>query len=215
MKNRGWIVTLAIIVGSQFGCVPAKSNSVRDPAQAPVPPPVITIEVTTEQALAAFTKLHVVATGTRCTNCHVTGERPMQLEGIAKRFHNMNVQRKITELGHACQTCHGERNLDKPHLPPGAPHWGMPGGRKAVTAGTSPKMLCELWLDPARNDFETGENTGKGRTPAQMLEHVTNDPLVKWTWAPGPERTPSKGTHEEFVKNFATWVAGGTPCPAQ
>ena len=209
MRNFINIFMVLAVASGLVQCVSNQTDTERNPSQ------VSSATVSREQALVSFLYVHQIATGNRCTNCHVSGERPIQLEGLARRFHNMNVQRKIVELGHSCQTCHQESNLDKPHLPPGAPHWGLPRGHKAVTAATTPRQLCELWLDPTRNEFETGANTDQPRTSAQLLEHVKNDPLVIWTWNPGPGRTPSAGTHAEFVKNFSTWVEGGTPCPTE
>jgi hypothetical protein len=166
-------------------------------------------------AIAAFRSVHSVAINTRCTNCHAPGERPLQLDGSRRRFHAMNVQRRIVELGHHCATCHQDRNFDQPHLPPGAPHWNMPSAPKAFDAGITANGLCRLWLDPERNVFELGPRKGEARTPADLLEHIATDPLVRWTWDPGPGRMPSPGTHAEFLAHFSTWVAGGAPCPPE
>ena len=176
------------------------------------------------EGLSAFAYvLKVTVSSARCINCHVSGDHPMQLEGAARRIHPMNVQRKLVNLGLQCTSCHGTRNFDEEHLPPGTllrgePHWGMPSAHKAFSQNTSAVELCQLWKDPRRNEFEnddpeTGRKANEPRTPEDLLAHVTNDPLVTWTWSPGPGRTPSSGTHEEFVKNFAVWVGNGAPCP--
>jgi hypothetical protein len=73
-----------------------------------------------------------------------------------------------------------------------------------VFQGKSPTALCEQLRDPARNNH---------RTLADLLEHVSHDPLVLWGWEPGGKRTLPPLTHDAFVAAFTTWVAGGGACP--
>jgi hypothetical protein len=194
--------------------VPACTGLTRKPANGELPATGGSARVLDKEAgIAAFRYVHSVATGVRCVNCHVAGDRPIQLEGQARRLHPMNVQRRLNELGHQCTTCHQDRNWDQAHLPPGAPNWNMPRAHKTFDAGTFPRALCELWKDPKRNEFESGPRKEEPRSPEDLLEHVSNDPLVQWTWNPGPGRTPSAGTHAQFVAQFATWVENGAPCP--
>ena len=167
----------------------------------------------------AFKVIHQVATGPRCTNCHAKGERPLQLEGADSRFHNMYVHRQFSQLGGLCVTCHQNRNFDTAHMPPGAENWRMPSSMKSYDGQTTADELCHIWKSD-RNQFEEGAQTGQKRTPQELLDHVSNDPLVKWAFDPGPGRTPagnSLGTtangHAIFVQYYKAWVDGGAPCP--
>ncbi len=64
--------------------------------------------------------------------------------------------------------------------------------------------LCSNVKDPSKNG---------GRTPGQLMEHISKDRLVLWGWDPGPDRTKPPVSHEEFVAGFSKWVAAGLPCP--
>lgn len=168
-----------------------------------------------EEALAAFAHLHRVATHPRCANCHSGSDQPRNGERTTgTRPHAMNVTRGIQGLGMPCTTCHQMQNLPGRRMPPGAPHWTMPeDGDKAITGSTSPRELCAMWTDARRNRFESGDRRGQARTPADLLVHVTTDPLVRWAWEPGDGREPAHGTHAQFVQQFAVWVKGDAPCP--
>ena len=168
-----------------------------------------------EEALAAFASLHRVATHPRCANCHSGSDQPSNGERTTgPRPHAMNVTRRVQGLGMPCTTCHPAQNLPGKHMPPGAPHWTMPeDADKAITGSTSPRELCAMWTDARRNRFESGDRRGQARTPADLLVHVTRDPLVRWAWEPGDGRDPAPGTHAQFVRRFAVWVQGGAPCP--
>jgi len=48
---------------------------------------------------------------------------------------------------------------------------------------------------------------------AQLLEHVSHDPLVLWGWNPGGNRTTPPLAHDKFVAAFTTWVASDGACP--
>jgi hypothetical protein len=54
----------------------------------------------------------------------------------------------------------------------------------------TPRQLSEQLKDPARNG---------SRSPAEVVEHVRQAPLVPWAWHPGEGRTPVPMPHEEFV----------------
>jgi len=168
-----------------------------------------------DEALAAFSSLHRVATHPRCTNCHSTSDRPLNGDRTrGSRPHDMNVSRGIQALGMPCATCHQEHNLPGRNMPPGAPHWTMPeDADKAITRSTSPRELCATWKDARKNRFESGDRKGQPRTDPDLLVHVTTDPLVRWAWAPGDGRERAPGTHARFVQRFAVWIKGGAPCP--
>ena len=162
-----------------------------------------------EAALAAFATVQRVFQHPRCQNCHIPGDQPLQFDtGLP---HAQNVRRGVAgrgQLGMPCATCHGDANLPVsygPNAPPGAPHWGMPpGGLKMVFIGLSPAELCRAIKDPAKN--------GR-RDFAELIRHVSEDPLVLWGWNPGGNRAPVPVPHKEFVAKFKEWAAAGGPCP--
>jgi hypothetical protein len=58
------------------------------------------------------------------------------------------------------------------------------------------------------------------RTPNDLLEHITNEPLVKWSVNPGiaqngrPRTTPPI-PQAELIEWFQIWINEGTPSPSQ
>lgn len=155
---------------------------------------------------AAFVEVAQVLQSPRCQNCHTAGDRPLQ--GDAGRAHAQNISRRSIAAGVPCTTCHQARNADAigvEHGPPGAPGWNLPPAETPmVFQGKTVSELCAQLKDPARNG---------GRGPAQLLEHVTSDPLVRWGWAPGAGRSLPPLSHDQFVAAFRAWIAGGTACP--
>jgi hypothetical protein len=154
----------------------------------------------------AFADVAKVLLSPRCRNCHPAGDRPLQ--GDAGRPHAMNISRASVDAGLACTACHQVRNADlfgPRRGPPGAPHWGLPpADTPMVFQGKTAAALCAQLKDPARN--------GR-RSLAQLLEHVTRDPLVLWAWQPGGARTRPPVSHDAFVAAFAAWVAADGACP--
>ena len=157
---------------------------------------------------AAWETVYKVLQHPRCMNCHPVGDAP--LVGDASQPHPQNVQRGALGVGlfaMRCNTCHQPQNTDGPHLPPGAPRWQLPTkGMPLVFEGKSPKELAEQLRDPKRNG---------GKTPAQLLKHVSEDGLVLWGWAPGEGRAPVSVPHEEFVRAFKAWIDGGCKAPGE
>lgn len=162
--------------------------------------------VSAEEGERAFADVARVLQAPRCMNCHPAGDRPLQTD--AARPHRFDVSRRSVESGLECSTCHQERNSEALGVeggPPGAPHWGLPpAATPMVFQGKSLQALCRQLNDPA----QTG-----GRGLADLLRHVSDDPLVQWAWAPGGKRDKPPLTHREFVAAFRTWVASGGACP--
>jgi hypothetical protein len=52
-----------------------------------------------------------------------------------------------------------------------------------------------------------------GRELADIVTHVTKDPLILWTWAPGAGRAAAPGTAETFAALVRAWVDTGAACP--
>jgi hypothetical protein len=162
--------------------------------------------VDAEAGRRAFADVASVLQSPRCRNCHPAGDRPLQSD--AGRPHRFDIQRRTVDAGLPCAACHQERNSEALGIaggPPGAPHWGLPPATTPmVFEGKSPRALCEQLTTPAR--------TG-GRDLAELLKHVSDDPLVRWAWSPGGTRTRPPLSHERFVAAFRTWVASGGACP--
>ena len=157
-----------------------------------------------DQAQASFMPLYQVAMNPRCTNCHVSDDRPRQTDD--RVIHIMNVQGRLRDLGQKCSSCHGEKNLKEPHLPPGAVGWDLPPPELAFKADMDPFALCMQW----KNRMTNGD-----RSLPELVNHFETDHLVRWTWLPGPGRTPSPGSHKEFVAAAQTWLKAGAPCPEE
>ena len=157
-------------------------------------------------AAAAFEKAAQVLQHPRCVNCHPAGERP--LVGDRSQPHPMHVERGPEGMGKNglwCSTCHQDKNLQGSGLPPGAPGWELPpADMPMVFEKKTSRQLCEQLKDPARNG---------SRSPAEIVDHVREAPLVLWGWHPGEGRTPLSMPHEEFVRLMSQWADKGAACP--
>lgn len=158
------------------------------------------------KAAADWDVIYRVLQHPRCMNCHPAGDAPLQ--GDDSHPHAQNVQRGPD--GHGlyamrCETCHQTANVAGPHLPPGAPTWHLPEPKMPlVFQGRSSRDLCRQLKDPAQNG---------GRSPEQLLHHMTDDPLVGWGWAPGEGRVPVPIPRAQLVEALRSWIAGGCQCP--
>jgi hypothetical protein len=157
-------------------------------------------------ATEAFALVYRVLQHPRCVNCHPSGRVPLQ--GDEGRPHGQNVQGGGDGKGvfaMKCANCHLAANGAGANTPPGAPHWQLPAANMPlVFQGRSPAELARQLVDPAQNG---------GRTAAQLLEHVTADPLVLWGWNPDEGRRPVPVPHGEFVAAMRAWIDAGCPVP--
>ena len=155
---------------------------------------------------AAFVDVARVLQSPRCLNCHPVGDRPLQ--GDDHKAHAQNISRASVAAGLPCSTCHQDHNSETIGVaggPPGAPRWGLPPAEMPMVFQDMPlTKLCEQLKDPQRNNH---------RSLAQLLDHVSNDPLVKWGWTPGGKRTTPPLPHDRFVAAFKTWVDSDGACP--
>ena len=147
------------------------------------------------------TMIGPVVTFHRCANCHNAGDSPTQ--GDDRHLHIPPVNRQTD-----CRQCHGTTNGTNPGTPPGAfGHWRMPPPELSF-ANKSAEHICRQIKDRARNG---------GRSLEELREHVRTDPIIKWTWDPGPGRTKSPGSWEsvafENYSGFSAWVRAGAACP--
>lgn len=159
------------------------------------------------QAAEAFVQVARVLQSPRCMNCHPIGDRPLQKDTSVP--HAMNISRASEQAGLKCSTCHREQNADlvgaPAHSPPGAPNWHLPPKETPmIFQGRTIAQLCAQLRDPKQNG---------GKTLAQLVEHVSHDPLVLWGWSPGKDRTLPPLSHKDFVAAMTRWAAAGGPCP--
>lgn len=163
-------------------------------------------EPTDPDPATAWSTVFEVLTHPRCMNCHPVGDVPLQ--GDDSRPHAQNVQRGPDGTGlfaMRCATCHQDHNLPGANLPPGAPNWHLPTPEMPlVFEQRNSGELCRQLRDPKQNG---------GKTPEQILHHVSEDALVLWGWEPGIGRTPVSIPHAEFVAAMRVWVEGGCDCP--
>lgn len=154
-----------------------------------------------------FTKIATVLQHPRCMNCHPRDDHPRQ--GADRHVHTMSITRGADNLGAAgarCSACHGEAN--NPSGVPGAPHWHL-APISMGWQGLTVTEICTALKNPKLNG---------NRSLAQLVDHVSNDELVLWGWAPGKDvdgkdREPVPIPHDEFVGLVKAWAAADGACP--
>jgi hypothetical protein len=127
----------------------------------------------------------------------------------------------FTELGKVlthprCLNCHpaGDRprqgdmarlhqaNVDTAGVP-GNPIWHL-APRDMGWEGKTLREICIQIKDPARNG---------NRSVDALIEHIGEDHLVGWAWAPGYGRQPAPGTQKQAGALVEAWVKTGAECP--
>jgi hypothetical protein len=170
------------------------------------------ITVDAAKGLPEWNRIFAVFSHPRCANCHVSDDRP-RWSGAhygETRVHAFNVQRGADGSGFGnpglrCATCHFSSNSNALHGPPGAENWHL-APAEMVWFGKSSAEICAQIKDPDRNG---------GRSLQDVAQHVRDDKLVGWGWAPGPGREPAPGSAEETAQAIENWIAAGAPCPAK
>ncbi len=158
---------------------------------------------TAARSAAIFTELGKVLTHPRCLNCHPAGDRPRQ--GDVARLHQPPVARGADGFGlpaMRCPICHLQANFN-PAGVPGNPVWHLAPpemGWEGKTLGE----ICAQIKDPARNG---------NRSFDALIEHIGEDHLVGWAWAPGYGRQPAPGTQKQAGALVEAWVKTGAECP--
>jgi hypothetical protein len=156
-----------------------------------------------EKSAALFTELGKVLTSPRCVNCHPAGDRPRQ--GDQQRLHQPPVFRGEDGLGletMRCPICHQSANFDPGRVPGHAPWLLAPP--EMAWEGKSLGEICRQIKDPQRNG---------GKSLADLVEHIGEDSLVGWAWAPGRGRKPAPGTQKLAGALVQAWVDTGAACP--
>jgi hypothetical protein len=155
------------------------------------------------RSAAIFTELGKVLTHPRCLNCHPAGDRPRQ--GDVSRLHQPPVWRGADGFGlpaMRCPICHLQANFD-PAGVPGNPIWHLAPHEMGWEGKTLPEICAQI-KDPARNG---------NRTVESLIEHIGEDHLVGWAWAPGYGRQSAPGTQKQAGALVAAWVETGAACP--
>lgn len=156
-----------------------------------------------QRSAAYFTELGKVLTNPRCVNCHPASNRPRQ--GDEGRPHQPPVFRGADGFGlesMRCSTCHQGANFEPGRIP-GHPAWHLAPASMAWE-GKSLHEICVQIKDPARNG---------GRSLDDLIEHIGEDTLVGWAWAPGYGRTPAPGTQKKAGALVTAWAKSGAACP--
>ena len=86
---------------------------------------------------------------------------------------------------------------------PGAPGWHLAPLSMGWENLASDRELCWALKDTTRN----GNREANG-----IVEHLANDPLVQWAWAPGT-RVPPPVAQSEFHALARRWLETGAVCP--
>jgi mono/diheme cytochrome c family protein len=157
-------------------------------------------------ARAAFLAAYPVFLHPRCMNCHPAGDAPLQ--GDDSHLHAQNVKRGPDGKGLyalKCANCHQDANLPGENMPPGNPNWHLPPlNVRMVFQGRSPGQLARQLKDARQNG---------GKTLAQIIEHVSEDKLVRGCWNPGDGRTPPPMSHADFARYLEEWARRGAAAP--
>jgi hypothetical protein len=196
-------VLLGVALGAVAGLSVQCTSSTSAPTKAAAPAK----SSGSSDPVAAWDVVYGVLQHPRCMNCHPSGNSPLQ--GEDSHAHLQYVARGADgkgAVGMRCETCHQTRNLDAPHLPPGAEGWHLPEpAMPLVFQGKSSGELCRQMRDPATNG---------GKQPKDLIEHMET-PLVLWGWEPGPGRAAVPISHEKMMKALKTWIDGGCGCPGE
>jgi hypothetical protein len=205
-RIRGWsLSTLAAAVAGVLGVQLADAQNLAT-SLAPVES-FASISNTTERSAALFGEVAKVLTHPRCINCHPATRRPTQGDDMHAHIPPITSDTSMQASGNPCASCHRTTNSATASAGirsvPGAPHWGL-APLSMAWQGLTIGGICEQVKDPARNG---------NRSLEQIRVHMSEDHLVAWAWHPGEGRTPAPGSHAEFGKLVAAWVASGAHCP--
>jgi hypothetical protein len=163
-----------------------------------------------ERSRALFNEIAKVVTHPRCLNCHPAGEHPLQ--GADHHEHRPPVPRGEADIGVAgltCQACHTERNFTLVGTGatyksiPGHPRWQL-APREMAWEGKTFGEICQQLKDEKRNG---------GRSLPMLHEHMADDDLVAWGWAPGEGREPAPGDQKQLGQLVQAWIDTGAACP--
>ena len=156
-----------------------------------------------ERSRALFIEAGKVIQHPRCQNCHPKGDRPAQ--GVNGALHVPLVVRGVDghgAPGMRCATCHQAANF-APSGVPGNPSWHL----AKSTMGWQTQSLAQICAQ-IKDRKLNGD-----RSLTQIHDHVAQDSLVGWAWAPGAQREPAPGSQAAFGQLIEAWIATGAECP--
>lgn len=203
MKLRSWVhLFIAVVALPASALIACGVSDSRSEGLASVES-FSSIADTAARSAAMFTELGKVLTHPRCVNCHPAGDHPRQ--GDVRRLHQPPVERGADGYGLPalrCPICHQQANFD-PAGVPGNPIWHL-APREMGWEGKTLGEICAQIKDPARNG---------NRSFHDLIEHIGEDHLVGWAWAPGYGRQPAPGTQKEAGALVEAWANTGAECP--
>ena len=203
MKLSSWVQLFVAVVALPVGALTAYAVSSGPSDGLASVESFSSIADTTARSAAIFSELGKVLTHPRCLNCHPAGDRPRQ--GDVSRLHQPPVERGPDGYGlpaMRCQICHQGANYDPAGMP-GNAIWHL-APREMGWEGKTLAEICAQIKDPARNG---------NRSPHDLIEHIGDDHLVGWAWAPGYGRRPVPGTQKQARALVEAWVNTGSACP--
>ena len=203
MKFDLRVALIVAVVGLPMSVLTAYAVSDSPPDHLASAESFASIGDTSARSAALFTELGKVLTHPRCLNCHPAGDYPRQ--GDVGRLHQPPVERGPDGFGlpaMRCPICHQQANFD-PGGVPGNPVWRL-APREMGWEGKTLGEICAQIKDPARNG---------NRSLEALVEHIGEDHLVGWAWAPGYGRQPAPGTQKEAGALVEAWLETGAVCP--
>ncbi len=161
-----------------------------------------------KEAHENYNKIMDVLTSPRCINCHPNNNIPKQ--GDDGHPHYFGMSRGEDNLGFEatkCTTCHQTENNDYSGVP-GAPEWSL-APAAMFWEGLTRKEIAKSMMNPKING---------GRTPEEIMHHLTEHDLVLWAWNPGvrADGTPREKPPiplEEYQKAVKEWIEHGAIIP--
>jgi len=203
MKTKSYILILFLLMA---GFVLASMYTPSESDYVSVPPSKKNSETPSD---VAFHKMMDVLTHPRCVNCHPNDHVPKQ--GIEGDPHDFGMSRGENNLGFEatkCTTCHQTENNPYSGVP-GAPHWSL-APHSMLWQGLDRFEIAASMMDTERNG---------GRTPEDILHHLTEDKLVLWAFHPGVDakgesREVPPVSKEDYIKAVEAWFENGHVIPS-
>jgi hypothetical protein len=198
---RATIVAIALWSAPSNADQPRANQSLKSPSEFAA------ISNPAERSRAIFAEIGKLLTNPRCTNCHPSGDHPLQ--GDDEHEHMPPVWRADTgHLATDCSGCHTEQNLTLREAAsyksiPGHARWGV-APLSMAWEGKSLGDICRQLKDV---------NLNGGRDLVLLQEHIAKDDLVGWAWNPGEGRDPAPGSQQSAGALVQAWIDSGAECP--